>query len=247
MIGRLHKLTLGTAMLALAGCGGYGYGDARYPVEPAPVLTSITLSLAETVVEVGQSLVATASARDQFDQPFDAGPVTFASSAPEVAGINSVDGRILAISAGTTTITARAGGKSASRTLTVSFPPLFINEVEPLGASDAGWVELFNPTAKPVSLAGWTVTNGNLFQPAALPADAIVPAGGFFVIDERTFPAGLKERDAVHLFSRFGVQSDAFAWGHNPETSFGRCPDGQSGLVETTTPTKGAANACPLP
>jgi len=43
------------------------------------------------------------------------------------------------------------------------------------------------------------------------------------------------------------VQSDAFAWGHDPGTSFGRCPDGESGLGVTAVQTRGAANVCAIP
>jgi hypothetical protein len=106
-------------------------------------------------------------------------------------------------------------------------------------------VELFNPTGSPVNLAGWTITNANVFQSITLPAGSVIAAGGFFVIDESALPAGLPDRESLHLFSRFGVQSDGFIWGHSPATSFGRCPDGQSGLSsETIAATKGAPNAC---
>ena len=234
-------LAAAASVLAVAGCGGT-YSDG--PAAPNRVLTSIVLSLADTEVELGQFSLATASARDQFGVPFAAGPVLFTSSIPEIAGVNPVDGRILALSAGTTTITASIGGKSAARTLVVSNPPLFINEVTPLDTAVNGWAELFNPTDKPVDLGGWTITNADVFQSARFPDGVIIPAGGFLVIDERTFPEGLGARGFVHLFSRFGVQSDAFAWGHDPGTSYGRCPDGQSGLVVTAVATKGAPNAC---
>ena len=98
-----------------------------------------------------------------------------------------------------------------------------------------------------MDLAGWTITNADVFRSAVIPAGSIVPARGFLVIEERSFPSGLPEREAAHVFSRFGVQSDAFAWGHDPGTSFGRCPDGESGLGVTTTQTKGAANVCAFP
>jgi lamin tail-like protein len=238
---RYATLAAAASMLAAASCGGV-YSDA--PAAPNRVFTSVVLSLADTAAELGQFTLATASARDQFGAPFDAGQVLFASSAPEIAGVNPVDGRILAISAGTTTITASVGGKSASRALIVSNPPLFINEVTPLGDAVNGWAELFNPTDKPVDLGGWTITNADVFQTVRFPDGVVIPARGFLVIDERTFPEGLGARGFVHLFSKFGVQSDAFAWGHDPGTSYGRCPDGESGLGETAVATKGGPNAC---
>jgi len=75
-----------------------------------------------------------------------------------------------------------------------------------------------------VDLTGWTIT----------PAGSMIPAGGFFVIEEASFPAGLQASDAVHVFSHFGVQVDAFSWTADPVTSYGRCPDGSGDFVITT-------------
>ena len=238
---RYATLAVAASVFAAASCGDV-YSDA--PTAPSRVLTGVVLTLADTAAELGQLTLATASPRDQFGAPFDAGPVLFTSSAPEIAGVNPSDGRILALSAGTTTITASVGGKSASRTLIVSNPPLFINEVTPLGDATDGWAELFNPTDRPVDVGGWAITNADIFQSVRFPEGSIIPAGGFLVIDERTFPEGLGVKGFVHLFSRFGVQSDAFAWGHDPGTSYGRCPDGESGLGVTAVATKGAPNEC---
>jgi len=234
------SLVLGVCAAAVAACTR---DDA--PVGPARVLTTVRVSVADTSAELGQFTVATATILDQFGATFDAGRVMFASSSPEVAGVNPTDGRILAISPGTTTITASLRGKSGSQVITVSFPPLFLNEVVPNGDGAGGWVELFNPTDAPVDLTGWTITNGNIFQSNALPVGAVIPARGFFVIEESSIAGGLQARDAVHLFSSFGVQSDAFIWGHDPVTSFGRCPDEVGGFIRTTEATKGTANACP--
>jgi hypothetical protein len=234
-----RSLLLG--VVVAAACAGDSSPAAP---ESERVLDTVTLSVADTSLEVGQFTLATASLRDQFGAPFDA-TVVFTSSAPDIADVIPEDnGRIRAFSAGTTSITASAGGKRTSQLVTVTFPPIFINEVVLHGPSGDGWVELYNPTARPVDLTGWTITNANVFQSATLPAGAIVPAGGFFVIEERSFPLGLPEREAAHLFSRFGVQSDAFAWGHDPGTSFGRCPDGESGLGVTSARTRGAPNLC---
>jgi hypothetical protein len=239
----IRPLVLGCLGLTVAACG-YSYPSAP-PTVPTRVLTTVVLSVADTALEVGQFTTASAASRDQFGDPIDIAGVSFTSSVPEVAGINPVDGRILAVSDGITTITASVGGKASARTVTVVFPQIFINEVAPFGAADSGWVELYNPTNKPIDLTGWTVTNADIFRPAAIAAGSIIPARGFLAIEERNFPNGLPDRETVHLFSRFGVQSDAFVWGHDPVTSFGRCPDGESGLIPTAIPTKAAPNRCP--
>ena len=238
---RIVVAALATSLM-LASCTP---DDAREPLGPERVLTTVKVSVADSIAEVGQFTVAMVTTLDQFGAAIDAGPVTFSSTFPEVAGINPTDGRILAIASGRTTIVATVGGKSGSQVMTVSFPPIFINEILPLGAESTGWVELYNPTGSPFDLEGWTITNSDVLHAFTVPAGATIAAGGFFVIEEQSIPGGLQSRDALHLFSRFGVQSDAFTWGHDPETSFGRCPDGQSGLSGLTlAPTKGGPNAC---
>ena len=238
---RYARFVAAAAVLAAAACGDYG-GDRSY-APAVPVVATLVLQLAVAEAEMGQFTQATAQARDQYGSIITA-QVAFASSDPGVAGINPTTGQILAIGPGTTTISASAGGKVAAKTLTVVPPPLFINEVTPLGDAVDGWVELYNPTARDVELGGWTITNANVFQSVRIPDGARIPAGGFVVLDELIFPAGLGQAGTVHLFSKFGVQSDAFVWGHDPGTSFGRCPDGESGLIPTETATRGTPNHC---
>jgi hypothetical protein len=227
--------------LPLLECGDSG------PVSVTRVLTTITVTVAVPDPEIGQFTVATAATLDQYGAPIAAGPVTFASSAPAIAAISPTTGEILPLSAGTTEISASVDGLSGSQTITVSRAAIRVNEVAPRGSATGGSVELFNPTAGAVDLTGWTITSGNVFQSFPLPAGSMIPAGGFFEIAEANFPAGLQAPDAVHLFSRFGVQVDAFAWTADPVTSYGRCPDGSGDFVSTTAPTPGAANACIAP
>jgi hypothetical protein len=66
------------------------------------------------------------------------------------------------------------------------------------------------------------------------------------VVNEVTLPHVLNASDAVHLFSRFGVQSDGYSWTSNPPgTTYGRCPDGRGDFATTLVPTRKGANACP--
>lgn len=124
-------------------------------------------------------------------------------------------------------------------------PEIFINEVFPVGTATNGWVELYNPTARAVDVSGWYVTNNaDGTRHGVLPTPTIILAGDFLVVDESVFPLGLNSRDFIRLFNKSGVQSDAFAWGHEPIHSYGRCPDAQSGLGETTLETKGGPNFC---
>jgi hypothetical protein len=184
---------------------------------------------------------------DQYGAPIDAGPVTWSSTFPEVAVVQPTTGLILAIASGTTQISATIAGKVGGRTVTVSPPPILVNEVNPNGDLPAGgWVELFNPTARAVDLTGWTITNGDVLRSFTFPAGVIIESGGYVAVNEQTLPVALNATDAVHVFNKFGVQSDSYSWANNAlGTSYGRCPDGIGPLVTTLAPTRKAVNACP--
>ena len=225
--------------VTLGACGG-GYDGTQ----PQRALTTVTVS-ALPAVEVGQFDTARVVALDQYGMPIATGPVSWSSSKPTVVGIGPASGILLALSPGTAQISATLDGKVAQRTVTVFTSPIRVNEIRANGNAPGGWVELFNPTEAPIELSGWTVTNGNVFQNFALPVGTTIPAFGFFVIDESSLSGGLGATDAVHVFSRFGVQVDGFAWVTDVATSFGRCTDGSGVFVTTTAPSKGTSNVCP--
>lgn len=227
-----------TAFFLFAACHG-DYVNA--PGER--LLTSVTVTL-PVAMEIGQLDTAVVTLLDQYGAPVAIGGVSWASSRPEIAAINPTTGAMLAIAPGTAVITASADGKTGHKTLSVFASPIRLNEVRPDGNGAAGWVELFNPSEGPIDLSEWTLTNGDVFRTFVLPSGTMIPAGGFLIVDEASFPGGLGASDAVHMFSRFGVQVDAFSWAADVNTSFGRCPDRTGAFVTTPTPTKGAANAC---
>jgi hypothetical protein len=239
----MRPLLLSIAALALAACADYSPSGGAYPA--APVLTTVTLSLEVTAAEPGQQTAATATTLDQFGAAIAAGPVTFTSSAIEVAGVNPTTGAILAVGEGTTEITATVGGLSASKRLTVTKAPIRINEIVPDGDRPGGFVELYNPTDADIDMADWQIGSDNLAALFRIPAGAKILAHGFLVVNEVTLPFGLKPRDGVHLFSRFGVQVDSYSWLEDLGTGFARCPDGTGPLVvEQAAPTRRAANEC---
>src|SRR5919206_271068 len=94
-------------------CGGSGDGSPTGTGQPTPVLTSLTLSLAPTTLQVGQTATATVAGRDQFGASITTGNVTWSSSASAVATV-SASGTVTAIGAGQATITAAAGSITAS-------------------------------------------------------------------------------------------------------------------------------------
>jgi hypothetical protein len=195
-------------------------------------------------MEVGQSTVATATALDQFGAPIASGPPTFASTTPTVAGVSPTTGEMLAISPGTTVITATIDGKAAQQSVTVVTTAILINEVKPDGDAQGGWVELFNPTGADVDVSGWLITASNVFHSVTLPADTIIGARAYLAINETKIPGGLSAADAVHVFTRFGVGADEFIWTQDPGTSYGRCPDGTGEFEITAEDTRGSTNAC---
>jgi len=219
--------------------------DARTGPAARNVAT-VDVTIESTEIEMGQQVTATAVARDQFGAPIDAGPVTWSSTFPPVAVVSPTTGQIVAVASGMTQISATIAGKVGRRTLTVSPPPILINEVFPNGDLPGGWVELFNPTPHTVDLTGWTVSGGDITRSFAFPAGVIIESGGYAAVNEVTLPVELGATDAVHLFNKFGVQSDQYAWtGNQPGTSYARCPDGYGPFVATQTLTRKAPNACP--
>ncbi|MBL9169358.1 MAG: lamin tail domain-containing protein [Verrucomicrobiales bacterium] len=120
-----------------------------------------------------------------------------------------------------------------------TIPPIVINEILTAGlGNQTDQVELFNPTASSVSLAGWWLTD----DPAVprkfrFPAGASIAAGGFTVLSEAQFnpsPGSLtsfsfnSEGDSVYLFSgdasgELTGYSDGFGFGAAQKgVSFGR-------------------------
>ena len=223
-----------------------GCDDNTTAGPPSPSLTTIDVSVANTQMEVGQEATATATGRDQYGVPVDIGPIAWTSRHPEVALINPSTGAMLAIAPGTTEIIASVEGRSGQRTITVArAPAIRVNEVQPRGASNTGWVELVNTTSSAVDLAGWALIDANFFGPAyTFPPNTVLTPGDRLVIDDTGLPFALDAADDVHLFSRFGVLVDGASWVAQAARTRSRCPDGTGEFRDTATPTKGTPNAC---
>jgi hypothetical protein len=221
-------------------------GDDTTAVPPSPSLTTIDVSVV-AAMEVGQEASASAIGRDQYGVPVDIGPIVWGSRHPEVAVINPSTGAMLAIAPGTTEITASVDGRSGQRTITVATAPAVrINEVQARAAPTTGWLELVNTTSSVVDLTGWTLIDENFFGPVyTLPPNTVITPGGRLVLEDTGLPFAFDATDAVHLFSRFGVQVDATSWVAQAARTRSRCPDGTGAFRDTPTPTKGTANACP--
>lgn len=234
------------AFLLMSGAA-LGCGDSTEP--KIHNVASVDVSV-KTDLEIGQTDIATAIARDESGAPIEAGTVVWTSTAPDVAVIDPESGEIHTKAIGTTEIVATAGGKVGRKTVTVSPPPLLINEVNPDGDLAGGWVEIFNSTPHAIDLAGWffvTIIGPGHVEVYVFPNGSVIGSGEFVVVDETMIPGLLNANGQIGLFSKFGVGSDGLQWtGNAPGTAYARCPDGdRSGsLVSTTAPTRKAPNVC---
>lgn len=127
-------------------------------------------------------------------------------------------------------------------------PGVRLNEVRATSGSD-DWVELYNPTAGAVSLAGWTFKDDGEGQGHTYALTGTLSQGAYLVLDESTLGVRLGEADSARLFDATGAEVDSYTWTSAAKTSHGRCPNGDGTLRWTRTleQTKGASNDCAEP
>ena len=229
-------------MCNLAACN-----DSDGPVEPARVLTTINVSVGAGTIEVGEQAGAIATGVDQAGGPIDPGALTWSSDQPNIAAVNPTTGLVFGLTPGTAHITATtASGKTGDRSVTVvRAAHIRINEVQPRDGVPNGWVEFFNPTTAAVDMSDWTLIDDTFFGGSyTFPAGSVIQSGGFLVVEATALPFKLTAPDDLFLFSRFGVAVDIAFWPQMPETTYGRCPDGNAFFDVTKAATKGATNSC---
>lgn len=126
--------------------------------------------------------------------------------------------------------------------------PIVINEVESNGGTPGDWFELYNAGPSPADLSGWKMLdNDNAHTAYVFPAQSVVPAGGYLVVEEAQFVFGLGGADSVRLFDSLNNPILDYSWAAHATTTYGRCPNGTGALTTTTSSTKGAANDCSTP
>ena len=236
-----------TAALTLSLVSIVACKDDNEPTAPTPVLTNVSITIPVTTLEVGEMSSAVAVGLDQNGEPIETAAPSWQSDEPSIAAIQPSSGLILAIGPGTTRIRAMIDGRVGERVLTVRTAfAVRINEIETRGDDPTGWLEFVNATDAPVDISGWSLIDSNFFGPQYRFATGTVsPAHGLLVVEESALPFGVDATDALHLFSKFGVQVDQAGWSGQVTLTLGRCPDGTGSFVRTTAATKGAPNACP--
>ena len=142
---------------------------------------------------------------------------------------------------------------AANQFAEVETPAIVVNEVETSDGEPGDWIELYNLESTEVDLSGWVVRDNDDAHVSVLPEGSVIPAGGFFVVEEAQLGYGLGKADSARIYLPGGhILVDEYSWtavlddSHSP-TTFGRCADGTGDWQITTTPTKGAANDCGLP
>lgn len=154
-------------------------------VTPAPVLTRLTLALGVTTVSSGTRIPVNINGFDQFDAPLRVTSVSVSSSAPNVATVQG-DGSLLAVTTGTTTITARAGTVTATAPLTVTpGAPARLSVLRPATGVFANWRFSMQPQIEITDAAGNRIVgdNATVVQLAA--------PGGLIGVSTATATAGI--------------------------------------------------------
>jgi uncharacterized protein YjdB len=125
-------LMLAISAVLADSCGGGKDGGPTGP--PAPVLTAVTVTVAPSTIQVGQSATASAAGLDQNGAQLSLGSVTWSTGAPDIATV-SASGVVSGVSPGQTLVTAASGGKQGQQSLTVVPVPVAAVSVAPASAS----------------------------------------------------------------------------------------------------------------
>lgn len=143
-----------------------------------------------------------------------------------------------------------ASTKGAANSCPATTPNVKINEVESNDGTNPDWIELINNATVPADIGGWVVKDSDDTHAITLPSGTTVAPGGYFVINTDdpnvTGNFGLGTGDSARLFTA-GAASlvDSYTWTQHAAVTYGRCPNGTGGFVDTRAATKGAANSCP--
>lgn len=229
-------------------------------------VTGITLSSTSLSLVVGETSRLTASVLPENATYRN---VAWESSNAAVASVDQ-QGNITAIKNGTATITVRSipyPSISKSCTVTVSsntagISQLMINEIQSCNIdmymdktfNYGGWIELYNPTDKTVSLAGLHLSDDifNLTKHKLSSANGIILAKGYKVVwfDRR-------EMNAAHVSFKLDYDGGSIFLSDKdgniitvqdypvgiPRTSYARTTDGGDTWSHTAQPTPGKSNA----
>jgi len=152
------------------------------------------------------------------------------------------------------------GSPGAADPLPPVFPGVLVNEaLADSGTGERDSVELYNPGPAPADIGGWFLSD-NFQQPRkyVIPAQTVIPAGGFVVFTALEFGLGTNAfglsrlGDSAHLFSGDGTNITGYSHGFKFGPSFkgdtfGRyvSSEGREHFVTQAHATLGAPNTSP--
>ena len=146
--------------------------------------------------------------------------------------------------AGAAGAAAGAGGGLAGAGGGAPAPAIHINEIESNQGMPGDWVELYNAGTSPVDVGGWLFRDNDDTHNYLIPAGTVIPAGGYFVLEEAAFGFGLGAAESARLYDTAMAIVDSYTWTAHAAITYGRCPSGSGAFVEQPTATKAMANAC---
>jgi hypothetical protein len=124
-------------------------------------------------------------------------------------------------------------------------PSIKINEVESNGGTPGDWTELYNAGSAAADISGWVFKDNDDTHNYAIPAGTVIPAGGYYLVEEAAQNFGLGAADSARIFTPgAAVLVDSYSWTAHATITYGRCPNGTGGFINTSSSTKGAANDC---
>jgi hypothetical protein len=121
-----------------------------------------------------------------------------------------------------------------------------LNEIESSGGVPGDWVEIVNVSAASVDVSGWVFKDGVDTNAYSIPAGTSIASGAFLVLDEAQFGFGLGGNENIRLYNASAVLVDSYAYTSAASNTYGRCPDGTGGFINTLGATKGTTNNCPI-
>jgi DNA/RNA endonuclease YhcR with UshA esterase domain len=106
------------------------------------------------------------------------------------------------------------------------------------------WIELYNPTKRPIGLGGWQLVDGS-GKAYNIPLGGVIPAHGFATFYKASTAFSLNNsEETVTLIHPNGTVVDAFSYGHSPgyDETYCRLPDGGPAWSDDCGPSPRAAN-----
>ncbi len=169
-----HATLLVMAWLAVA-CGGSPTGVTAPPGVTAPA-TALSVSIASTVIQVGQTTAARASALDRNGAALAIGTPTWGTELPAIATV-SVDGIVMGVAPGQTMVVALVNGVRGQASLTVVSVPVARIAITPSTSTLARGATI-QLSASPLDSIGRPLTNRIVEWSSSDIAKAVVASNG---------------------------------------------------------------------